>query len=138
MFNPGNQFSRDARSSPLHHPVSQHSVPSAHSASSSSNAASAYNNPTVNSIHSQYAPASATGMMNSQEPLRSNFGPTTAFNSMGGASGQNPQGPTGAGFGGFQQYLNDPSAQIGLSVGRNALNYGQEYIGKNVSENLKL
>lgn len=43
------------------------------------------------------------------------------------------QGPNESGFGGFQQYLNDPNAQIGLTVGRNALNYGQEYLGKNVS-----
>lgn len=133
MFNPGNQFSRDARSPPLHHPLPQHPIPNIHSPPNlDEGVASSMHS--ANTIHNPYQPAApVSGNMNTQGGFNSNYGPSTAFSSVGAVPMPNQQGPAGSGFGGFQQYLNDPSAQIGLTVGRNALNYGQEYLGKNVS-----
>lgn len=46
--------------------------------------------------------------------------------------------PTGMVFSGagtsYTNFLSDPSAQLGIEVGRSALNYGQEYIGKNFNQ----
>ena len=56
---------------------------------------------------------------------------------------QNQYAPTGSQTSGayglninssYSNIFNDPSAQIGIEVGRNALNYGQEYIGKNINQ----
>lgn len=138
MFNPGSQFTHDAQSPPLHHPVPQHPLPRSppnFNDAIPAQAQAANPNP--------YAPATAyTGpsaqqqqqQQQTQDPPQAfghhAFGAATALNSIGSTQQQTQPN---AGFSGFQQYLNDPSAQIGLSVGRNALNYGQEYIGKNVS-----
>lgn len=131
MFNPGSQFSRDARSPPLHHPVPQHPIPDIRSPPNLNEpvASSSVNNAGRN----PYAPATGPGSLGPQGSFVNDLGPSAAFNSIGNNQNTNTQGYPGSGFSGFQQYLNDPSAQIGLSVGRNALHYGHEYIEKNVS-----
>lgn len=43
-------------------------------------------------------------------------------------------GYTGPGASMYTNIFQDPSAQLGIEVGRNALNYGQEYIGKNLNQ----
>lgn len=35
---------------------------------------------------------------------------------------------------GYSNLFSDPNAQIGIEVGRNALNYGQQYIGRNLNQ----
>lgn len=129
MFNPGSQFSREIHSPPLHHPVPQH--PSIHTPTNLEATVSISQTPSNQNLYTPKLNSNPSRQQ--QSSFGSNdFGASTALNSIGSTQPVKSQGQIESGFGGFQQYLNDPSAQIGLTVGRNALNYGQEYIGKNV------
>lgn len=97
-------------SPPLHHPVPQHPIPPFRSpppAEGFARGSGAAGNPYV--------------------PQQSDGQPAAAAAAAAASYGQ----PTG--LGGYSNLFTDPSAQIGIEVGRNAFNYGQEYIGKNVS-----
>lgn len=51
-------------------------------------------------------------------------------------AGQQQQAPSANGFNDFGMYsniFNDPNAQLGAAVGRNALNYGRDYVSRHVS-----
>ena len=54
--------------------------------------------------------------------------------------GANPyqQGPQagGSGFGGYGNFMSDPTAQMGFQVGQTALKHGTEYVEQNVSTGL--
>jgi hypothetical protein len=105
----GSQYSSATPSSPpLHHPVPQHPIPPFRSPPPS----------TASSSANKYASAAqpSAEQWQGQQQSGSSFG-----------------GPGIPGFGGYQNLFTDPSAQLGIEVGRNALNYGQEYIGKSVS-----
>lgn len=106
----GSQYSSATPSSPpLHHPVPQHPIPPFRSPPPA----------TASSSANRYAPPAtqaAGGQWQEQQ---------TGGQSFGGAGIP--------GLGGYQNIFSDPSTQLGIEVGRNALNYGQEYIGKSVS-----
>lgn len=97
-----------AGSPPLHHPIPQHPIPPFRSPPPADQQQRSFG-----SQNQGYAPSQNV------------YAPVT------GSQGQ-AQGGQGA-FGAYGNFLSDPSAQIGIEVGRNALNYGQEYLGKNVS-----
>lgn len=108
-------------SPPLHHPIPQHPIPPFRS------------------------PPPAEGYQRQQsgqqqQPQGSNpyAPPPEAAAAAGNANSSIPPTAGAAGGGGFTgaypNLFNDPSAQIGIEVGRNALNYGQEYIGKNINQ----
>lgn len=99
-----------AGSPPLHHPIPQHPIPPFRSPPPDQQQRS------FGSQNQGYAPS------------QNIYAPATGNQ----AQAQGGQGGQGT-FGTYGNFLNDPSAQIGIEVGRNALNYGQEYLGKNVS-----
>lgn len=131
MFNPGSKFNSEAQSPPLHHPMPQHAMQSSPNFEETIKQTNTSRGFMPNNQQAQHAPQQ--GFFGSG----SGSAPLNTFNAYGNTNQgtQASQGGSmgGSGFGGFQQYFNDPSAQIGLAVGRNALNYGQEYLGKNVS-----
>lgn len=104
MYSP--RRSNEVSSPPLHHPVPQHPIPPFRSPPP--NVAKA--NPYVPQAQNQWG-------QGQQQPQQ--------------------QGPGDQGMGGYGAYSNifsDPQAQIGIEVGRNALNYGQQYLGKNINQ----
>jgi protein transport protein YIF1 len=94
-----------AHSPPLHHPVPQHVS-------------------TVPQLRSPPPPVP-------QPHLGSNYG---AFPGQqpAGASGAGPGGAgPGVGYGGFNNFINDPTAQMSYQLGKNAVMAGQDYVEQN-------
>lgn len=102
-------YSNTPNSPPLHHPIPQHPIPPFRSPPPAEGFQSVGN---VNQQSNPYIPQDVGTTDNGSQPSGMMF--------------------SGAGTS-YTNFLSDPSAQIGIEVGRNALNYGQEYIGKNVS-----
>jgi hypothetical protein len=84
------------------------------------------------SLHSQPNP------QNSQPNPQNTGGYRVANNNAYGAYPQpanayGQPGQPGPGFGGMPWGVNDATAQIGMQLGRNAVQAGQDYVEKNVS-----
>lgn len=134
-------YNRDLVSPPLHHPVPQHPIPPMRSPSNLEDTISSQrqhvgSNPYIPQQQQQQ------GSQNNQSGLRQDPS-TTAFHSIGvssdnnyGAEGASERAP-GNGFGQYSNIFSDPSAQIGINVGRNALSYGQDYVARHVSKSAK-
>lgn len=112
-----------ANSPPLHHPVPQHPVhfqqggygnpAGAAQSGGASRQPQAYRNP--------YAPPQGI-QQTAPQAQPSTIQPQGVPNMI-------PNVPTA-----LNSILSDPNAQLGFEVGRNALNYGQEYIGRNMGK----
>lgn len=94
-------------SPPLHHPIPQHPIPPFRSP------------PPVDGYQQQ--------QQQQQQQSSNPYAPPQHQQ-------QQQTGVGGFNGGPYPNIFNDPSAQIGIEVGRNALNYGQEYIGKNINQ----
>jgi hypothetical protein len=102
-------YSNTPNSPPLHHPIPQHPIPAFRSPPPPEGLEQGGK---VNRQANPYVPQDVGTAQTSQQPAGMMF--------------------SGAGTS-YTNFLSDPSAQLGIEVGRSALTYGQEYIGKNVS-----
>ncbi|ANB14915.1 hypothetical protein AWJ20_2530 [Sugiyamaella lignohabitans] len=121
-------------SPPLHHPVPQHPIPPFRSpppAEMSGNPYIPQGNQGPGPVPGQ---AQSHGGWSGQHQAPQHH-PGGQYQPSGNMyQPQQPQNQGSFGTGApYANIFNDPSAQIGIEVGRNALNYGQEYIGRNVS-----
>lgn len=137
MYANTGQFSRDAAATPpLHHPVPQYPIPPMRSPPNLDDKFATTNHRHQKNASNPYVPQNQQshrqvqgGASYSSDPARA------AFDSIASASqeyayqqpGQQP-GPAGPGF----DLFSDPTAQIGLNVGRNAISYGQDYVSRHV------
>lgn len=140
-------YLRDSVSPPLHHPVPQHPIPPMRSPSNledtfaSQNHKRGASNPYVphQQQHQQQQQQSAGGQRQNN-PAMSAFESVGATSDYGNAQPgqgqqqqQQQQQQQGGAFGQYSNLFMDPSAQIGINVGRNALSYGQDYVARHVS-----
>ncbi|CAN6607029.1 protein transport protein Yif1p [Trichomonascus vanleenenianus] len=95
------------QSPPLHHPVPQHPIP-------------------------PFSPANPVDGLQQQSSATNRYAPQQLQQQQ--QQQQQPHASQGFGGGSYPNIFNDPSAQIGIEVGRNAFNYGQEYIGRNINQ----
>lgn len=75
-------------------------------------------------------------MMRSPPPPAAQQTPNAGYGGQGGGNPYQPSPAQGsaAGFGGpgFNQFMTDPTAQMGFQVGKSAMMAGQEYVEQNV------
>lgn len=126
-------YLRDSVSPPLHHPVPQHPIPPMRSPS---NLEESFNPPKHRHTSSNaYIPQQLH--QQAQNPAPSSNTARAAFDSVGSTTDYSqPHGQSAEGsFGQYGNFFADPTAQIGINVGRNALSYGQDYVTRHVCYN---